>query len=318
MSQHVQTFSALAIAAALTAACSTVPERNVAFEQAQVRLRAAQADPQVVQLASDELRQADAALRRADMARGERLPMVEIDHLAYLASQRVTIAQETAASRSAQAVTAGAGAERERLLLTQRTQEADRATLDAQRATREAELAKRDLATSEMQGQRKSAELAQADRAAADGRAQQARSDAKVEGLEQQLKALDARQTERGMVVTLGDVLFDSGQSRLQAAGDVNIGKLADFMKSNPSRRAAIEGYTDSVGSTAGNQALSDERARAVKDALVGRGVGAERLSTFGHGERHPIASNTTASGRQTNRRVEIIFPNDGADVPRR
>jgi len=318
MSHRVQTFAAVAAAAAAMAACSTAPERNVAFEQAQVRLRAAQADPQVVLHASEELRQADAALRRADIARSARVPLVEIDHLAYLASQRVTIAQETAVSRTAQAITAGAGTERERLLLAQRTQEADRATQGAERATREAELAKRQLATSEMQGQQKSAELAQADRAAADGRAQQARSDARVEGLEQQLKAMDARQTERGMVVTLGDVLFDSGQSRLQPAGDVNIGRLADFMKGNPSRRAAIEGYTDSVGGSAGNQALSDDRAMAVKEALVGRGVGAERLSTFGHGERNPIASNTTAAGRQTNRRVEIIFPTEGTELPRR
>jgi len=272
MSHRVQTFAAVAAAAAAMAACSTAPERNVAFEQAQVRLRAAQADPQVVLHASEELRQADAALRRADIARSARVPLVEIDHLAYLASQRVTIAQETAVSRTAQAITAGAGTERERLLLAQRTQEADRAT----------------------------------------------QGDARVEGLEQQLKAMDARQTERGMVVTLGDVLFDSGQSRLQPAGDVNIGRLADFMKGNPSRRAAIEGYTDSVGGSAGNQALSDDRAMAVKEALVGRGVGAERLSTFGHGERNPIASNTTAAGRQTNRRVEIIFPTEGTELPRR
>ena len=318
MNQHYLKLSVVAAAAALLAACSTVPERNVAFEQAQVRLRAAQANPQVVLHASDELRQADAALRRADIARSERVPVVEIDHLAYLASQRVTIAQETAASRTAQAVTAGASAERERLLLTQRTQEADRATLDAERATRDAEAAKRQLASSQALGQRQSAELAQADRAAAEGRAQQARSDARVEGLEQQLQALNARQTERGMVVTLGDVLFDTGQSRLQPAGDVNIAKLADFMKSNPSRRAAIEGYTDSVGGSDSNQALSNERAQAVKAALVGRGVGAERLSTFGHGESNPIASNTTSAGRQTNRRVEIIFPTEGTPLPGR
>ena len=318
MNQHYLKLSVVAAAAALLAACSTVPERNVAFEQAQVRLRAAQADPQVVLHASDELRQADAALRRADIARSERVPVVEIDHLAYLASQRVTIAQETAASRTAQAVTAGASAERERLLLTQRTQEADRATLDAERATRDAEAAKRQLASSQALGQRQSAELAQADRAAAEGRAQQARSDARVEGLEQQLQALNARKTERGMVVTLGDVLFDTGQSRLQPAGDVNIAKLADFMKSNPSRRAAIEGYTDSVGGSDSNQALSNERAQAVKAALVGRGVGAERLSTFGHGESNPIASNTTSAGRQTNRRVEIIFPTEGTPLPGR
>jgi outer membrane protein OmpA-like peptidoglycan-associated protein len=304
-------FFATALAAAALAACSTVPERNVAFEQAQSRLRAAQADPQVSQYASDELRLADTAVRRADKARTDRDAAVEIDHLAYLASQRVTIAMETAASRSAQAVTTGAAAERERLLLSQRTQEADR-------ATRDAEAAKSQLATAQVQGQRQSAELAQAGRNAADDKARLARSDARADNLEEQLKVMGARKTERGMIVTLGDVLFDSGQARLQPSAESSLGKLAEFMKSNPGRRAAIDGYTDSVGDEASNQGLSDRRAEAVMTALVGRGVGAERLSAQGHGERDPIASNATPAGRQSNRRVEILFANEGAEQPRR
>lgn len=312
MKRNFHILSGATLAVAALAACSTVPEGNLVLEQARMRLHAAQTDPQLALHAGDELRRADSAVRRAEQAHADGQPRAEVDHLSYLGSQRVTIARETADSRAAQTVTAGAKAERDRLLLTQRTQEADAAV--------------RDLATSQALSQRKSDELAQAERAAAAGRAQAerdaaagraelARSDARAESLEQQLMAIDARRTERGIVVTLGDVLFDSGQSHLQSGGAGTIAKLGAFMRSNPERRAAIEGYTDDVGGDLANQRLSDRRAEAVRMALVDVGVGAERLSARGHGERNPVAGNDTAAGRQMNRRVEIVFVPQQGDV---
>lgn len=324
-----------ALAAASITGCSTVPGRNVALEQARQRLVAAQADPQVMRHAGEELRLASAAVQAAGQAYVDRKPADEVDHLAYVGERRVVIARETAESRAAQAVVAGAGAERDRMLVMQREQEAQ--------AVRE------QLARSQLQGQRQSADLAQADRDAvaaragadrdataartgaerdaaaaraqaerdaAQGRAQLARSDARAEGLEQQLAAMNARRTERGIVVTLGDMLFDTGKSQLRAGGTSSIAKLAEFMKDQPQRRAVIEGYTDDVGQEAANQALSDRRAKSVMSALVGMGVGAERLSTFGHGESNPAAGNDTAAGRQANRRVEIVFAPDAPKLP--
>lgn len=292
-----------AIAACAFVACSTLPERNFALEQARSRLGAAQSDPLVVLHAGEELERAGTAVRVAGQAQLDGRPSDEIDHLAYLGERRVTIARETADSRAAQAVVAGASAERERLLVARREQEA--------------QVLRRQLASSELQGRQQSAELARAGRDAGEGRAELARADARADLLEQELQAMNARRTERGIVVTLGDMLFDSGQSRLQAAGTNSLVKLAEFMREHPRRRASIEGYTDDVGSAADNDTLSEQRARSVKTALVDMGVASDRLTTYGHGARNPAARNDTADGRQANRRVEIVFaPADGDARP--
>lgn len=116
-------------------------------------------------------------------------------------------------------------------------------------------------------------------------------------------------------MVTLGDVLFNSGQARLLPGAAHNLARLADVFKSDPQRRAAIEGHTDSVGGASANRDLSLRRADAVMTALVNLGVPADRLSTRGFGEDSPAASNDSAAGRQLNRRVEIVFARQGGDV---
>lgn len=305
---------ALALVTAL-GACSSVPARNLALEQAQSRFDAAQARPPVASLAAAELTRAREALRLAEKARADGESLAVVDHLAYLARQRVTIAEETATSRAAQAVTAGAGAERDRMRLELRTQEADAAQRKLGAAEQQNARKSAELASAEQANARKSAELAQADAAAQAERARLAQRDARVSDLESQLRELNARQTERGIVVTLGDLLFNTGDARLQPEGLRSMGKLADFLKRYPERRAAIEGYTDSVGSTAFNQDLSDRRARAVMDALMQMGVAGTRLSTQAFGEDRPVADNNTAGGRQMNRRVEVVFATAPGDV---
>jgi outer membrane protein OmpA-like peptidoglycan-associated protein len=284
----------LAALAATLAACGTTPTRNNALEQARTNYQSAQADTQVASLAPNELKRAGESLRAADKAWTDGGTPAAVDHLAYMTSQRVTIAQETAASLSAQAVTAGAAAERDKLRLAVRTNEAD--------------TAKMQLAQSEQSNSQKTAELAAAETAAQRDKARVERRDARVNDLEMQLKDLNAKKTDRGMVVTLGDVLFDSGKSQLLADGSRNMAKLAEVFKKNPQRKASIEGYTDSVGSANSNYELSGRRASAVMTALVNLGVPADHLSTQAHGEEMPTATNDTAAGRQMNRRVEIVF----------
>jgi outer membrane protein OmpA-like peptidoglycan-associated protein len=271
-----------ALAAAL-AACSTVPDRNAALDDAHSRFSVAQRDPQVGALAPEELKRATESLRAADEAQKAGRDRATVDHLAYMSSQRLTIAQDTAASKAAQALTAGAAAERDKLRLAARTNEAAAAQQDASASQREL-----------------------------------ARSDARVADLQTQLNALNAKKTERGMVVTLGDVLFDSGKSQLLAASSQNMAQLAEFFKRNPERKASIEGHTDSVGSEESNRTLSDHRAGAVKAALVRMDVPANRLSTQGFGEDSPVATNDTPAGRQMNRRVEIVISPDAADVSKK
>ena len=132
------------------------------------------------------------------------------------------------------------------------------------------------------------------------------------------MRDLNAKKTERGMVVTIGDVLFDTGRSELKAGGMRNIEKLSGFLKEYPKRKAIIEGYTDSVGSDSLNQELSARRADAVRSALVNMGVGSDRLSTQGFGQLRPVAGNDTSGGRQMNRRVEVVLSDDAGMIPAR
>ncbi len=129
---------------------------------------------------------------------------------------------------------------------------------------------------------------------------------------------MNARRTERGIVVTLGDMQFDSGRSQLQPGGTRSVTQLAEFLTRHPQRRAVIEGHTDSVGRRADNQDLSDRRAQSVLAALVDLGVGADRLHATGYGPDSPVASNASAAGRQMNRRVEVVFAPEPGDMLRR
>lgn len=130
----------------------------------------------------------------------------------------------------------------------------------------------------------------------------------RADQLEQELQSMSGKQTTRGLVVVLQDVLFDTGRAELKSGAQTRLARLADVLKKHPERHLLIEGFTDSTGSNELNQTLSERRAQSVKDALVGMGIGADRIETRGFGEARPVASNKTAAGRQQNRRVEVVF----------
>lgn len=131
--------------------------------------------------------------------------------------------------------------------------------------------------------------------------------------LEKQLADLNAKTTERGLVITLGDVLFTSGQAQLRSGATANLAKLSAFLNQYPNRTLSIEGHTDSQGSDDYNQALSQRRADAVRNFLLRDHIAPSRLTSIGMGESTPVADNTTATGRQLNRRVEVIIANPPA-----
>jgi len=136
--------------------------------------------------------------------------------------------------------------------------------------------------------------------------------------LEAQMKAMNAKKTDRSLVVIVGDVLFDTNQSQLNPGGLRNMEKVVGFLKQYPMRKVLIESFTDSSGSDSANQQLSDRRADAVRSALVESGVSGERIRTQDLGEAYPVASNDSAGARQMNRRVEIVLSDDsGQIVPR-
>ncbi len=138
---------------------------------------------------------------------------------------------------------------------------------------------------------------------------------ARASSLEQELAALKAKPTPRGMVLTLGDVLFDTAQATLKPGAYPTIERVAEVLKGEPERRVTIEGHTDSVGEEAYNQELSQRRAAAVETALLQRGVSRDQIVSIGKGETFPVASNDNAGGRQQNRRVELIFADTGSNV---
>lgn len=144
-------------------------------------------------------------------------------------------------------------------------------------------------------------------------RAQVAEMEARM--LREQMDRLQAEHTERGMVMTLGDVLFDIDEAELKPAGEQTVQKLSDFMQEFGNYRVRVEGYTDSIGEADYNQALSLRRAESVRDELLADGIAPDRVEVEGLGEQYPKASNQTAAGRQENRRVEIVISDRDGNI---
>ena len=243
----------LAVTVAL-AACSTPP--NASLEQARTNYSGLQADPQAAKVAALETKEAGDYLAKADQAYREREDAAKVDQLAYLTNQRVEVAKQTIALRTA---------------------EANLKNTSAQRA--------------------------------------EARLDARDQQIKQLQNSLNAKQTDRGTLVTFGDVLFATDKAELKSTGLMNINKLAQYLQENPERKAIVEGYTDSTGTASHNQSLSERRAGSVRAALVKMGVDPTRIVAQGYGKEYPVADNTSTSGRAMNRRVEVTISNDNQPV---
>jgi outer membrane protein OmpA-like peptidoglycan-associated protein len=278
------------VAGAALVACASAPRTSPALDDARATYQKAAADADAVRSAPVELRRAQEAIQKAEaaLASGD---MSAVEHESYLARQRAATALQSAQiARADRAVTAASG-ERNRILMDARSTEAQQARLLAEREREQAEKARREAE------QQLAAAQAARDRATK---------------LQAQMDEMKARQTNRGMVLTLGDVLFDSGRASLKAGAFATLDRLAQFMRENPQRKLKIEGHTDSVGSDSFNNELSLRRAEAVRIALVQRGVDGGRIETEGLGKSQPVASNDTVEGRQRNRRVEIVITGAG------
>ena len=288
----------------MLAACSSTPTTTSTLDQARGDFIAANNNPQVSSFAPLEFKQASDALDAANAAAAKRESLESIDRLAYIAKQKIATARQVASQKAAEADIANSGRQRDQLQLQARTAEADRAKMDADRARMDANAAQA------------SAEDAQ--RKAQNAEAQTREAQARAAQLEAQMADLQAKKSDRGMVITIGDVLFDTDQARLKPDGVANVQKLADVLAQNPNRTVLIEGFTDSTGGAAHNQELSERRAGSVAAALTGMGVAANRIAMKGYGPAFPVASNDAAASRQLNRRVEIVLSNEGMAIPPR
>lgn len=300
-----------AIVLVTLSACNTTPPEKSPLTLARSEHQAARDNPQTVSLAASELQEADAAMQRANKADAAREPAATVNHLSYLARQRVAIAEEVGKQKAAEQRVSEANAVRDRIQLEARTREADAArqnALTAQDQTRSAQ-----DQTRVAESQTRSAQ--DQTRAAED---QTRATELRNQELQEQVKALNAQVTPRGWVITFSDVLFASGQANLKPGSTRDIEKLAGFLQSYPQRNVLIEGFTDSTGSEAANMDLSERRSASVRTSLIDKGVSPRRIATRGYGESYPVAGNTSASGRQLNRRVEIILSNETGLIPAR
>lgn len=306
--------AAIALGAGLVA-CQTTPRANADLEAARDAVSRAGTEPNAARAAAVELDQAQQALRRAESAWFDRRDGDETQHLSYLALRRAETALAMTRQANAEDRLQHAGAERDRLRLEARTREADAAARSAQAARADAQSAQVQALSAQAQAQ-----SAQVQAQSAQARAEQSRQQAeaakaqlaeqtdRTAALERDLALLQARNTERGMVVTVGDVLFATGRAELQPGAYRRARQLAEVMRQYPERRVLVEGFTDSTGSESMNLALSQRRAEAFRLALLEAGVAPERVELRGHGQAYPVADNSTAAGRQQNRRVEVLF----------
>ena len=270
--------AAMALSTLMVASCAMSPEAPQGALAVRNDLTSLQNNPNLADRARVELREAEEAVRLAEQ------PLPESDaalgaHRVYMAETAVAIADAKATTRYAEDQRAKLAEERDAARLRSRTQEVERARNEA------------DLAQS-----------SQEDAASASAR--------KAEEYQRKIDALQAEITDRGVVMTLGDVLFATGSAELQGGASSNLNKLVGFLNEYPERRVQIEGHTDNVGSAEFNQKLSQRRAESVRSFLTQEGISSQRLSATGIGMSRPVANNDSASGRQQNRRVEIIIEN--------
>ncbi|RZT11367.1 Outer membrane protein OmpA [Duganella sp. CF402] len=281
----------------MLAACSSTPTTTSQLDQARGDFIAAQNNPSVAANAPLEFKAAADALDRANAAAAKKESLNEIDKLAYIAKQKIATAQEAARAKQAEADVANASRQRDEIRLEARTAEAEQARMKAERAKAEADAAR-----------------AQADAAANSARDEAAKNAA----LQQQLADLQAKQTERGVIITLSDVLFNVDRAELSAEGLRTAQKVADVLLQEPQSVVLVEGFTDSTGTSQHNLELSQRRAESVRSALIGLGVPSGKIGTRGYGEAYPVASNADAGSRQLNRRVEIVLSQNGAPIANR
>jgi outer membrane protein OmpA-like peptidoglycan-associated protein len=283
---NTKLLSAVALALFL-GACATAPQPNAALENARAAVQTAEADPNVARYAPLDLDVARKDLANADSAAMHHQD-ADVDQSAYLAMQNARLAQAHAAAKADDARVASGQVERDQIMLAARTRDANNANLAAANSKQAANAALNQLDQANQETARVQAEL----------------------------DALKATPTPRGMVLTLGDVLFDTGRAELKSGAGRTLDQLSQFLTEHPDRRVQIDGFTDSVGTDSYNEDLSQRRANTVRAALISRGIDSSRIGTEGYGKSYPVADNNDSGGRQLNRRVEVVIGgNNGTPI---
>ena len=315
--------------AALAACAVQQPRDNAALRNLQSDLEEFRANTELSERVPLAVSDAE---RATHAAKAEGLSEAELSHRVSLAAKRLEIARAEAFRAQARDQIDTVEAERTRLLLRasrleveQARREANRALLQSEAAREETERTRLEAMTAEelreeaAKRESEAREEAQAARRLAESQASEielARREADLatqaaESMRRRLEYLELRETDRGVVVTLGDVLFESGETALQADARNQLGDVVRLVEGEPDKKIRIEGHTDATGSSSANMRISRLRSESVRDALVDEGIDAGRIQAVGMGEDFPIASNDSAEGRRKNRRVDVILLND-------
>jgi len=274
----------LSVGAAALVALACASPTPPALEEARRVHSAAVADamvsenaPVLLYEAKQQLDEAEAAWQRGD-------DPAKVSHLAYLAGKRTEIARAVAEKRVADAEAGALSRERDRTVLEARTREVDLARVEADQARKR-------------EAQAQAVAASEAERAAQ---------------LEKELEELQAKKTDRGIVLTLGDVLFDFAKANLRSGAQQNLYRLVTFLREHPDRAVLVEGHTDSIGGDDYNLTLSERRADSVRSFRASNGIAPDRIVAKAFGKAQPVASNESDAGRQQNRRVEVVILDPG------
>lgn len=334
----------------LLAGCATVPEKSERLERAHILYEQARSNPDIMSNAPVPMYEASQALQKVEQAKDaaekEHLAYLfekktqiavafaeqriaeskreslykEKDKILLEAREHeIAMIKREADRRAFEADKSRKEAEIKALELERSRGEAEVLARQAEKARKEAEAKTIEIEKAKSDAEAKALELERA-RKEAEAKTLEAElarlkaeeATAKRKELESEIAELKAMQTERGLILTLGDILFEFGKDALLIGAMDSIDRLSMFLNKYQNRNVLIEGHTDNVGSSTYNLGLSQRRANAVQSALILRGVSQSRITAKGFGESRPVASNTTPEGRQHNRRVEIIILEDG------
>jgi len=279
-------------------------ERQAAADREAQAKAAAEAESQKRQLAEASQRVEAAERARAEAERTAAIAATEQARADAERVKREAAAQQAAAQadaeqakRQAAAQQAAAQAELDRVSREKAELETARANAESERQAAVAATERANAATEQANELRQKAEAE--------------RSDLRAELMRQFNLILETRDTARGLIVNMSDVLFDTGKATLRPGAREKLAKVSGIIQSHPGLKLEIEGHTDSVGGDEYNQQLSEKRADAVRDYLVQQGISRDAITAKGYGKSRPVVSNASAEGRQRNRRVEMVVSGD-------
>jgi outer membrane protein OmpA-like peptidoglycan-associated protein len=277
--------------------CGGISANHPDLVRAEKTYQKVASEPWVKENAPVEMHEASQALQAARQAENTE----DLKHLTYLAERHAQIALEAASKRKAEKEIKELAEVKDAVLLEARDTEILLKDRKIRKEEKEAAQARLEAARAKEEAELKAREAAQA-------RAQAETARELAEQMKEEIGKLNVKETDRGLVLTLGDVLFEFDKAELMPGAVRTVDKVVAFLEQYKTRDILIEGHTDSIGTAAYNQELSQRRAEALRDALIKRGIASNRIVAKGYGESYPVASNETEAGRQQNRRVEIVI----------